>query len=388
VLDAVTGALISESDPVALITSDSVNEDTTQPRQRIGLSSPLPLAGRTYVGVYGFADEPMGIGRIIAVDSLGHIVSGFNFSAVGTDASPADTFGGSVWNSPATDGNSVYFTTGNVQCDNLVCQKAEPVPDNALSLLRIDKTTGGIIWKFQAVPFALDHDDDWAAGATIMKSSCGELIASVQKDGWAYAVRAGNGAPGAASLQWQFPPTGLGTVFLDAPHGDGQYTGPGAAWGDVLIIAAGGESLVADGVTAGYGRLHALNACATAEQDRVRWIADLDPGVGKGGYGIGTPTVTHGIVYIGVYTSTGGHLVALADPSIAPPAGYRCSDIDYTTESDCTAAGYKMVPIPQVLADVALPDGGAPGWMRSEPVLAGGRVFVGTGFGHVYMLAP
>jgi hypothetical protein len=47
-----------------------------------------------------------------------------------------------------------------------------------------------------------------------------------------------------------------------------------------------------------------------------------------------------------------------------------------------------LVPIPKVLANVAIPDGGNLVAMRNEPVLAKGRVFVGTGSGHVYMLEP
>jgi outer membrane protein assembly factor BamB len=134
----------------------------------------------------------------------------------------------------------------------------------------------------------------------------------------------------------------------------------------------------------GYTKLHALNACATTEKTRVRWIADIPHGSGNG-YSLGSPTVTGGIVFIGTNL---GHLMVLADPSIVPGTGSRCSNIDYATPVTCTAAGFSLVPIPKVLADVAMPDGGDISGMRGEPALAKGRVFVATGKGHVYMLEP
>jgi outer membrane protein assembly factor BamB len=139
-----------------------------------------------------------------------------------------------------------------------------------------------------------------------------------------------------------------------------------------------------DGVGAGYGRLHALNACAPTEPDRVRWIADIPSSSGGSG-AFGAATVTGGIVFVG---TDQGHVVVLGDPSVTPAAGTRCSNVDYTTASACTAAGYSLVPIPKTLANVPVPDGGNLVAIRNEPVLAEGRVFVGTAKGHVYMLQP
>ena len=41
-----------------------------------------------------------------------------------------------------------------------------------------------------------------------------------------------------------------------------------------------------------------------------------------------------------------------------------------------------------VLLDVHMPDGSGIAGLRNEPSLAGGRVFVGSDGGHVYMLSP
>jgi hypothetical protein len=106
-----------------------------------------------------------------------------------------------VWNAPATDGTSVYFTTGNTNADNgNPPLTVEPYPNYGLSMIRVDKDTGQVSWAFQPVPFKLDDDPDWAAGAAVMSTSCGKLIASVQKDGWSYAVNAATG-----HCRWQFP---------------------------------------------------------------------------------------------------------------------------------------------------------------------------------------
>ena len=186
-----------------------------------------------------------------------------------------------------------------------------------------------------------------------MNTSCGALAASVEKDGWAYAIDLDKGPSCPLSgHSWQFPPTTKGCPFPQnscpssqdqgaADHGDDDYRRPGAAWNDVFIVRTGGESRVQDGVTAGYSRLHALNACAATEPDRVRWIADI-PNSSGGDSAFGAASVTGGVVFVG---TNQGHLVVLGDPSVTPAAGSRCSNIDYTTTSACTAAGYSLVPI-------------------------------------------
>jgi PQQ-like domain len=143
-------------------------------------------------------------------------------------------------------------------------------------------------------------------------------------------------------------------------------------------------------VTAGYSRLHALNICAKTESQRVRWLSNrLVPDAFRNdGYALGAPTVTAGIVYV---TTKYGHVLALADPSIGANAGFQCSnpDFGFTFQSnDCTENGYSVVPIPSVLADVPLPDLSDAVGLRSEPVIANGKLYVSTGGGHIYSLEP
>jgi hypothetical protein len=128
-----------------------------------------------------------------------------------------------------------------------------------------------------------------------------------------------------------------------------------------------------------------LNACASNESQRVRWIADIPHANIFSGYSVGAPTVTRGVVYV---PTDQGHVVALADPHVAAPAGFRCSNINFSGALACLIAGYSIVPVPAVLADVALPDGADAAGLRNEIAIGEGRLFVGTLGGHVYMLAP
>ena len=386
-LDATNGTLIWKSDVVATVPSCSGNI-----HERITYSSPLVFAGRVFVGVHDAGDDPVQKGRMVAVDlSTGHLSSGFPFFV---DGAPADmtcggVCGGGVWDSPAFDGHGVVFTTGNV-CDWNVagsppCQ-AEPNPDFSLSMVNVDPTSGALNWSFRAIPFARDHDPDWSAGPTSMLTSCGQLTASVQKNGWTYAINSADG-----SCKWQFPPTAAPSCVFPATtgvdlYGDDDYKQPGASWGDYLFIQTGGEALTdPNGVGNGYGRLHALDACQP-DSNRVRWIADIAPGAP---YSIGAPTVSGGIVYV---PTSAGHVIALADPSVAPPAGFTCSSTDFgppstTWVSDCLAAGHTIVPVP-ASRDVTLDDHGDAVGLRMEAAIALDKLFVATSQGHVYALWP
>jgi outer membrane protein assembly factor BamB len=367
-----TGALTWKSDVVAHVTGCNPGNGN-ELHERIAYSAPLVLGRTVYVGTHNSGDDPIQNGKVIAVSvDTGHLVPGFSYAST-------NARGGGVWNSIATDLGGLYFTTGNT-CETGGC--SEPSVDRGLSMLKLNPDTGAVIWQFRAVPNALDDDPDWAAGVSIMRTSCGNLATSVQKDGWTYALDAGNG-----SCRWQFPPTAPNCMFPPGgthDHGDDDYKRPGAAWNDVLVITTGGEARPTHGeasVGTGYGRLHALNACAGDELNRVRWLSDVPHSTG-GGYSLGAPTVTGGIVYVGTDL---GYVIALADPSIKPAAGYRCSNPDFTL-ANCAAAGFAVVPSPVVLAQVQLPDASSAAGLRNEPVISGGRLFVSTEGGHVYML--
>jgi outer membrane protein assembly factor BamB len=387
-------SLVWKSDVLAHV-SGCTPGNTNELHEWIANSSPLVMERTVYVGIsdLGGGDDPTPFGRVMAVSlDTGQIVPTFSFVSINPPPLPTQR-GGSVWDGPATDFglSGVYVTTGNArqyQDENNQTQVLpQPAVNYGLSMLKLDRNTGGVIWQFQPLPYNLDNDPDWNAGVTIMHTSCGMLAASVMKDGWTYALDTTLG-----SCRWQFPPTAElpGCKFSPQDnhyHGFSGYRGPGAAWGDVLVIRTGGEAIAYDtvndsGPTAGYNQLHALNACANSEASRVRWIANV-PNSSGGEYALGAPTVAGGIVYV---TTDQGHLVVFGDPSIVSPAGYICSEKDFQL-SQCATAGYSIVPVPTKLADVSL-DGSSAAGMRSEPVIAGGRLYVATGGGTVYMLSP
>jgi outer membrane protein assembly factor BamB len=365
-LNAATGAEIWRSQVVAQLTG-TTSGSTTQLHQQIGYSSPIVYDRRVYVGVADHCDNPIQKGRIVSVRlSDGTFDPAFTYCSTGTCGD--STRGGGVWSGVAAKADRLYATTGNANNGGL-----EPSPNHGLSMVQLNAGTGAMGWKFQPVPYALDWDPDWSAGPNVMSTSCGLLSASTMKDGWTHAVAASTGV-----RRWTFPPatipfsSGDGTV-----HGDTRFMRAGAAWGDVFITMTGGLT-VSTNLFSAYRRLHALNVCAS-DADRIRWIIDV-PNASGGTYSLGVPTVTRGIVYIG---TDQGHLVAIADPSVQPAAGMRCSNTDVTNAA-CVASGYSLVPQPAVLANVTL----AGSMVYNEAAISKGRLFAATGAGNVYMLRP
>lgn len=363
-LNAQTGAEIWKSPEVGLLRADGVTH------QQIGYSSPLVFNGHVYVGLGDHCDNPIQQGKVVAVKlSDGTIDGAFSFTATGPPR------GGGVWGSVAgwVD-KKLFVTTGNSNLGG-----PSPVPNHALSLLRLNADTGSIVWGWQPVPYNMDNDPDWSATPTVMLTSCGALAVSVQKDGWTWAVNEGGAAPAPPNVKWAFPtgswyPSGF-TPADGTVHNDTRYLRPGAAWDDVYIVQTGGIPVTTD-VNDGAKHLYALNACAS-EADRVRWIKDIPHSSGFF-YSLGPPSVTHGIVFVG---TDQGHLVAIGDPSVYPAAGWRCKN-PLVPSVSCVASGYALVPDPGVIKDIDLHAGA----INTEPALVGDPVFVSTEGGKVVML--
>jgi outer membrane protein assembly factor BamB len=385
-LNAQTGALIWRSDVVAHVTGTTPGS-LTEKHEQIGFSAPLVWNNHVLVGVADHCDDPIQKGRLVAVRLTdGHIDTAFNFCAVSSCTD--NVRGGGIWSSPAAYDKSVYVTTGNVKES---FAPTEPAPDNALSIVKVDQASGAVQWRAQPVSFNADADPDFSSTPSVGSTSCGVVALATEKDGWTHAVVA-EGA-GAGNYLWSFPPpphalpftAGDGTV-----HGDDDYKRSGALWADVYITMNGGLNLMATSAatSGGLHRLHAFNVCDANQ--RLRWLVDVPHA--SGGYALGQPTVTRGIVYVG---TNEGHLVAIADPTLAAPPSYRCSNPDVTSAL-CITFGYQLVPNPAILADVAMPDGLM--MVYNEPALSAnsdtdGRVYVathdfGNGSGHVYELTP
>jgi outer membrane protein assembly factor BamB len=371
-LDPQTGSVIWKSPEIAVLLNDGVTH------QQIGYSSPLAYDNDVYVGIADHGDDPIQQGKVVAVHaSDGSIDPAFSFSTTGPPR------GGGIWGSVAAWIGGLYVTTGNSNVGG-----PEPVPDNALSMLRLDPNTGSIVWSWKPVPYNMDDDPDWTSTPSVMLASCGVLSVSTEKDGWTWALNTGDGTPGPASVQWAFPPGPWSTSGFNmgdgTTHGDTRYLRPGAAWDDVYIVQTGGLN-VTPNVDEGFKHLYALNAC-TSDANRVRWIADPAPALlplpDDSGlwYSLGPPSVTLGMVYVG---TTFGHLVVIGDPTIVPPDGVRCVDPDIPT-SICMINGFSLVPQPHVVNDIDLGSGA----ITTEPALANNQVYVSTQGGNVIMLAP
>ena len=371
-LNAQTGALIWASPEIAVLNGTNAG-NTNERHEQIGYSSPLVVGDRVYIGIANHCDNPIQNGRVIAVElSSGNIIGTFNFTATGTR-------GGGVWSSVGAGFDAIYATTGNTSGSG---NASEPSPNHGLSFLRLNATSGAIDWKLQPVPFKEDGDPDWASGTTSAATSCGNLILSTMKDGWTYAVRAS--AP--LSVFWQFPNTGwpfpVGTTTV---HGDTRYHRAGAAWNDIFFTTAGGIDVVGksnqNDVIGGYNRLHALNIC---HRPRVRWLLQIpgsSPATDNRQTRLSPPSVAGGIVYIGTHLN---HLVAIADTSVWPSTSSICEHSGFSN-ADCAGAGHSLVARPKILADLVFPGRGG---ILNEPVLAGGRIFVATTGGSVFMVEP
>jgi outer membrane protein assembly factor BamB len=388
-VDTSSGALIWESPPIAMVTG-LTSGSTGESHQQIGYSSPLVFNNLVYIGIADHEDNPIQQGKLVAVNLADGTINGaFTFNATATR-------GGGIWGSAAAWSSDVFVTTGNTRCWSGGACQAEPTPNYGLSMLRLNQNSGSVVWQHQPVPYAFDNDPDWAAGPAIMYAAdCGPAIVSTQKDGWTWAVQAGNGAPGPPSVMWAFPPgpwssggfkPGDGTSML---HWDYDYKRPGATWGDVFIGTMGGWEVIPN-VNEGYQQLHALNVCASDTQ-RVRWLKDIpsNPAYSgssnplEGTYPLGPPTVTvDGMVFVG---TNQGHIVAVADPTLKAPLGNRCEDPGISN-AQCTAHGRRLVPDPWI-HDVALPGSPNDG-IFGELVIANGNIYVATISGHVYMLQP
>ena len=202
-LNVDTGALVWKSDVVANLTGLTWGS-LTELHERIGYSSPVVANGKVYVGIADNGDSPIQLGRLAAVGlQTGTRVGTFSFVSSGLPpGAPPNTLprGGGIWSSPAASGDTVFVTTGNgCRPGNGGCT-AEPANNHALSMLKLNGSTGGVLWKLQPVPWALDVDPDWAATPLVARTSCGRLTVAPMKDGYTHAVNADTGA-----VVWSFP---------------------------------------------------------------------------------------------------------------------------------------------------------------------------------------
>ncbi len=146
-------------------------------------SSPVVTGGSIYVGISSACDVPLVRGGIAKYSQASGAYQGTLFTT------PAGTRGASIWSSVASDGTSLFATTGN-----------GPKASNGFSMLRVDPATMTLsdAW---AIPAALRiEDSDFGGSPTVfsanLSGSSTEMVGACNKNGAYYAFRAGSLAAG------------------------------------------------------------------------------------------------------------------------------------------------------------------------------------------------
>jgi polyvinyl alcohol dehydrogenase (cytochrome) len=251
--------------------------------------------------------------------------------------------GGSVWSSPTIDAqrNALYVGTGNAF--------SRPVAPTTDAIMAFDLDTGKVLWVTQALaddvwlpgcppgssagncPEKMGPDYDFGASPILTRLPSGQrLLVSVQKSGQI----------------WAHDPDRNGAVVWKTTH-----TGtPPTAEGEMVWGAAVDGRNVYVGLTSGGIAAHAL---ATGKQE---WLTRILPSTGRRGGHSGAVSAIPGMVFSGGWdgvlraVSTDGGKVAWEYDTMRA----------FDTVNRVPARGGSM---------------GAPG-----PTIAGGMVFVGSGY--------
>jgi hypothetical protein len=135
--------------------------------------SPLVSGGRIYVGISSQCDNPLVRGGLDAFSQSSGALENTFWTA------PAGARGASIWSSPATDGSSVFATTGN-----------GPAGSYGLSILRLSPDLSVLRGTWQVPPAERVFDSDFGASPGIWTFSGTEMLGACNKNGIFYAFTA------------------------------------------------------------------------------------------------------------------------------------------------------------------------------------------------------
>jgi len=224
-------------------------------------SSPTVVNGRIYIGISSQCDSPLVRGGEKGFDQA-------TGRAIGTYYSmPKGTVGGSIWSSAASDGTSLWVTTGN----------SDPsLPDteqgDSFSIVQLDGTTMKREKKW-TIPGQAHTDRDWGGSPTLFSATIGgktvSLVGAADKDGYFYAFRRnalGNGPV------WK-------TLIGSTPGSNNDVCIAAAIWDGTRLFAA--CNLTKIGVTTYDGSVRQLDPATGG----VIWERGLDGAV------LGSPTL-------------------------------------------------------------------------------------------------
>jgi polyvinyl alcohol dehydrogenase (cytochrome) len=265
-----------------------------------------------------------------------------------TRVSPAGTqqfgpSGGAVWSAPTIDEqrNALYVGTGNAY--------SRPVAPTTDAIMAFDLDTGKVLWTTQALP-----DDAWipGCGSGSNAGNCPENLGPDYDFGASpILTRLPNGRRLLVTVQksgqiWAHDPDRNGNLVWKTTHAGT----PPTAEGEMVWGAAVDSRNVYVGLTSGGVAAHAL------ETGTQEWLSRLKPAVGRIAGNSGAVSAIPGVVFSGGWD---GVLRALS------------------ADAGEVVWEYDTMRVVEAVNRVSARGGsmGAPG-----PTIAGGMVFVGSGY--------
>ncbi|MDQ1476634.1 MAG: hypothetical protein QOE62_1863 [Actinomycetota bacterium] len=187
-------------------------------------SSPTVFNNKVIIGISSNCDTPFVQGQVRAYNAT-------TGGLLWTHKTIPDGFvGAGDWYDAAVDtSGNVYVTTGSTT--NQVAQ-AHPNTSAGFeqySLLKLNGTTGSLIWKAPAPQFA--NDPDYASSPILFDGGGVALVGATNKDGWFRVYRQDNG-----NKVWQ--------AFVGTPNADGGSSSlSGGVWNNSALFVMGNATL-------------------------------------------------------------------------------------------------------------------------------------------------
>ena len=138
-------------------------------------SSPTVSAGHVYIGVSSQCDHPLVQGGVKMFDRATGALQATWHSV------PDGTVGGSVWSSVASDGQSVFVTTGNAGTSD---------GNDSNSIVRLNASTLDRLAGWQVPASEAVNDSDFGGSPTIFYRNSTEYVGACNKDGIYYVWNA------------------------------------------------------------------------------------------------------------------------------------------------------------------------------------------------------
>lgn len=342
-------------------------------------ASPTVVNGRVDVGISSRCDKPLVRGGVKSFAQADGTLQATYWSVPATRTNGTANTGGTIWTTPAGDSatDAIYAVTGNADEDNLAghgCNCARPGDSYAIVRLNGSTLAKSSRWvDGTAATNAADlRDQDFGGSPTLFQGLVNgvttPLVGACNKDGRYFALRRSN--------------LGAGPVWSFTVGGDNAETGGFDACLSAVVFDRAAHQLVIGGNRAASvdgravpGSVRALSPDAGAAS-RVLWDDGLACNV------IGTPSENgNGLVAVATNGSwsNGSGTFRRCSAAIGRVYGPQCSDTDgkphvYVLDGRHPVANANGRPDAPVLWCRAVP-GGA----YSQPVFAGGSLFVASG---------